>query len=193
MDSLLNWRFHLLISRIHYENTIFCQHYFLPTSSGLIGYFANSSGIYYLFRKYTMNALFVPRIHYNFTTFFGIKLCLHYLFREYIKKSRFVSRSHHKSTICLTFSIWIKYLFCEFTMNWFYVSWLNCEFTIYSPIHYEFTFCFTNSILIYYLFREFTFNSLFFTNSQWITYRIHYESFIIFRVFTMQLMSFTRI
>ena len=106
---------YLAISLIDFANSLW-EHYFfantifLPTSSGLIGYFANSSWIYYLFRKYTMNALFVPRIHYNFTTFFGIKLCLHYLFREYIKKSWFVWRSHHKSTICLTFLILSIYL-----------------------------------------------------------------------------------
>ena len=99
------WFREFTMRTLFFANTIF-----LPTSSGLIGYFANSSWIYYLFREYTMNALFVPRIHYNFTTFFGIKLCLHYLFREYIKKSWFVWRSHHKSIICLTFLILSIYL-----------------------------------------------------------------------------------
>ena len=73
----------------------------------------SSLWIHYLFRVFTINSKFIPRIHYEFKICSANSLWIHYLFTM---NSLSGLRIHYKFTICSAYSLWIQNLFRVFTI-----------------------------------------------------------------------------
>ena len=198
------------------NQSIFSRTYFKFTIS-----LVNSLGIHYFFhdftimtplivRVFTLNLLFLSRIHYGsinfsrigseFTISFANSLSIHYLFRESTINSLSVrelimnpfSLSEFTldslsiwRTISFANSLWIPYLFQEFIINSLSFWRIHYGSNNFSRIGPEFTISFANSLSIHYLFRESTNNTL----------SVHelIMNPLFFCVSTLNLLSFSRI
>ena len=123
-----------------------------------------------IYRVFTLNFLFLSRIHYEFFIFFANSLSIHYLFGEFTMA---------------------PLIFRVFTLNLLFLSRIHYQFTICSRthyesinfprIHFEFTIFFVFTLWIHYLLRQFVTLS--------VSRLIHY----FFRKFSLYLLSLREI
>ena len=104
-----------------------------------------------IFRIFTLNLLFLSRIHSRFIIFLANSLSIHYLFREFSMDPLIFSRIHFEFTISFAYSP-IRYTICFAIDPFFFANslfiyflfarslWildLFCEFTIYFCTLYD--------------------------------------------------------